>query len=417
MKILSVCSSFPPEFRGGTEVVVGAQARALVALGHEVKVVAGSTETAEGGQASREQQEGLEVVRLARTSAEALAPEWVQPRLRELVAEEARGADLVHVHHWSPLSGDLVRRLAGEVPVALTLHDHYASCPRFFRAPEGALTCPPAGSVESCVECVAPFVPLLSAAERRSGLTRRLEDFREEVEAADLVIAPSESLRDSLARELEMSGARWRVVPHGLCREFASQTREAGEETQLTALVLGNRARIKGCLALVRALRDEPGLKLVFAGREVEGGLDEELRAAAGDLELELHGSYEASDLRRLARGADLVLAPSQAYESYGLVVEESLALGLPIWVSDRGALPETLARAAHFGALPGGVLGADDPRAWRETVRALVADPERLQDAAARVPARVRTAADAVRDLLELYSELRPRQARALRP
>ncbi|MCB9914269.1 MAG: glycosyltransferase [Planctomycetes bacterium] len=417
MKIVCVCASFPPEFRGGSEVVVKAQARALTELGHDVRVVCGAAETSPTGEVSHEVVEGLEVTRIARTPAEALAPVWIQPRLRELVAEAVRGADLVHVHHWSPLSGDLVRRLRELAPVVLTLHDHYASCPRFFRTPLEGLACPPNGRYDACAECVAAFVPLLAPAELAGRLAARAEDFRAELRAADEVVAPSEALRDALARELGVSGARWRVVPHGLCRAFASQTREESEEGPLTALVLGNRTRVKGLLELVRGLRDEPGMRLILAGRELEAGLDDELRATAGSLELVLHGSYEASDMRRLARGADLALVPSLAYESYGLVIEEALALGLPVWVSDRGALPEVLARAAHFGPLPGGVLPAGDRRAWRDTLRALVADRDRLQDFAARVPARVRTAADAARDLGELYGDLVARRERALRP
>jgi glycogen(starch) synthase len=183
--------------------------------------------------------------------------------------------------------------------------------------------------------------------------------------------------------------------------------REGSGEGPLTVLHFGNRTPIKGALDLVRGLRDEPNVRLILAGRELEPGFDEQLKREAGSLQLELHGSYDARELRRLARGCDVAAFPSRAFESYGLVVEEALALGLPVWVSDRGALPEVLHRAAHFGSLPGGVVPAESPSAWRAVMRELVADPEKLQDAAARVPARMRTAADTTRDLLEIFSTL----------
>ncbi len=409
MKIILICASYPPEFRGGTEVVVKAEARALRAQGIDVSVIAGMAEVAEAGELHREELDGVEVVRISRTQAEALAPEWVHPRLTELVLAEVSDADLVHLHHWSSLSGDLVRRLAERVPVAVSLHDHFASCPRYFRTPPAGQTCPPAGQYEGCASCVAPLVPELSGEQLATRLTARAAGFRAELEAACTVITPSEHLRNSLASELGVGSANWRVVPHGLCREFASQTREATHAGPLTALHFGNRSSVKGTLELVRALSSEGGIKLILAGREVEPGFDDALRAAAGELELEFHGSYDAHDLRRLARGCDLAVFPSLAYEGYGLVVEEALALGLPVWVSDRGALPEVLARAAQFGSLPGGVLPAQDARAWRDTFRELVADPDKLQDAAARVPARVRTATDATRDLLEIFRPLLP--------
>jgi glycosyltransferase involved in cell wall biosynthesis len=407
MRVLLICANYGPEFQGGTEVVVKAEARALQAAGHEVQVLTGSSEVSPAGSLHRETLEGIAVLRACRTPSEALAPEWLYPRLLEVAREAARDVDLVHLHHWSGLSGDLVRGLAPAAPVVITLHDHYASCPRYFRTPPADITCPPVGEFQSCARCVAEFVPELSDALLQVRLAARAESFRAELQAAAAVIAPSEYLRDALARELGVSAVHWRVLPHGLCREFASQMREGSGEGPLTVLHFGNRTPIKGALDLVRALRDEPNVRLILAGRELEPGFDELLRREAGSLQLELHGSYDARELRRLARGCDLAAFPSRAFESYGLVVEEALALGLPVWVSDRGALPEVLHRAAHFGSLPGGVVPAESPSAWRTVLRELVADEEKLQDAAARVPARMRTAADTTRDLLEIFSTL----------
>ncbi len=410
MKILLICASYPPEFQGGTEVVVKAEARSLLAAGYSVQVVTGSNEVYEAGVVCEECVDGVQVLRLSRTAEEALAADWIHPRLTDLVLREARDCDLVHLHHWSSISGDLVRRLSPLVPVVVSRHDHFASCPRFFRTPSPGITCPPPGSVDNCADCVADAVPELSRGALVNLLEERTTSYRAELAAAAEVIAPSEHVRDCLARELGISSATWRVVPHGLCREFASQTREGSRAGPLSVLHFGNRSRIKGSLDLVRALSHESGIKLVLAGREVEPGFDDLLRQEAGSLDLEIHGSYGASDLRRLARSADLAAFPSQAFESYGLVVEEALALGLPVWVSDRGALPEVLARAARFGCLPGGVLPAENPRAWRDALRELVKDPDKLQDAIARVPPSVRTAAQATGDLLDIFRPLTTR-------
>ena len=43
MKILLICASYPPEFQGGTEVVVKAEARSLLAAGYSVQVVTGDS--------------------------------------------------------------------------------------------------------------------------------------------------------------------------------------------------------------------------------------------------------------------------------------------------------------------------------------------------------------------------------------
>jgi glycosyltransferase involved in cell wall biosynthesis len=80
--------------------------------------------------------------------------------------------------------------------------------------------------------------------------------------------------------------------------------------------------------------------------------------------------------------------------------VDEALALGLPVWVSDRGALPERLGGAGL--ALPAG-----DPAAWSAAVLDTLDDPRRLARWRAAIPARHRTAADAAAELEALYREV----------
>ena len=93
---------------------------------------------------------------------------------------------------------------------------------------------------------------------------------------------------------------------------------------------------------------------------------------------------------------------PSRAGESYGLVLDEALALGLPVWVSDRGALHERVADA-------GRVLPAEKPEAWANALRDLLENPSLHARERARVPAALPTAADAARRLEALYRTLLP--------
>jgi glycosyltransferase involved in cell wall biosynthesis len=69
------------------------------------------------------------------------------------------------------------------------------------------------------------------------------------------------------------------------------------------------------------------------------------------------------------------VAAPSRWNEVYGLTVREARAAGLPVLVSDAGALPDV----ADWGAA-GLVVPAEDPRAW---VAALERFADPLQRAA----------------------------------
>jgi len=114
LRIALVSGAHPPEFLGGTELAVAARARELVARGHEVVVVCGSAAASAGYHPREERVEGVRVVRLPKTEVERGRAHWRFARLARLVDQATHGHDLVHLHHWQGLSGDLVRRIAGE---------------------------------------------------------------------------------------------------------------------------------------------------------------------------------------------------------------------------------------------------------------------------------------------------------------
>ncbi|MGC4109471.1 MAG: glycosyltransferase family 4 protein [Nocardioides sp.] len=81
---------------------------------------------------------------------------------------------------------------------------------------------------------------------------------------------------------------------------------------------------------------------------------------------------------------ADLLVLPSRS-ESYGMVVVEAVARGLPVVATAVGGVPEALG-GAPAGALPGLLVPPDDPAALSGALRAWLDDPglrERLADVA----------------------------------
>ncbi|MET0415065.1 MAG: glycosyltransferase family 4 protein [Actinoplanes sp.] len=70
---------------------------------------------------------------------------------------------------------------------------------------------------------------------------------------------------------------------------------------------------------------------------------------------------------------ADLFVLPSRA-ETYGMVVTEALARGLPVIAAEVGGVPEALG-AAPDGTLPGALIPPDDPAALAEALRAWLTD------------------------------------------
>ena len=95
-------------------------------------------------------------------------------------------------------------------------------------------------------------------------------------------------------------------------------------------------------------------------------------------------GPLAGADLDRSYAAADLTVLPSRA-ETYGMVVTEALARGLPVVASDVGGVTEALGQGGH-GAQPGLLVAPGDPDALSEALRAWLGDRElrrRLRQAA----------------------------------
>ena len=100
-----------------------------------------------------------------------------------------------------------------------------------------------------------------------------------------------------------------------------------------------------------------------------------------------LTGALVGDDLARRYAAADVLVLPSRA-ETYGMVVTEALARGLPVIASDVGGLPEALGASAS-GAQPGLLVPPGDVPPLAEALRLWLSDADRR--AALRAAARER--------------------------
>jgi glycosyltransferase involved in cell wall biosynthesis len=87
-----------------------------------------------------------------------------------------------------------------------------------------------------------------------------------------------------------------------------------------------------------------------------------------------LVGPVVGSALDHAYATADLLVVPS-ALETYGMVVTEALARGLPVLATDRGGIREALGRADDEG-VPGLLVPPGDPVALAAALDAWLADP-----------------------------------------
>jgi glycosyltransferase involved in cell wall biosynthesis len=194
--------------------------------------------------------------------------------------------------------------------------------------------------------------------------------------AARSVVTTSAWARRALLELYALPGDRVHVAEPGTdAAELARGTSTAGALLSVAAVIPGKGhdvlldalAMLTGrqwhCLC-VGSLERDPAFAEALRRRLHDRGLEDRVHFSGPQTETELDRSYGA---------ADVLVLPSRA-ESYGMVVTEALARGLPVVAAEVGGVPEALGHGSA-GTLPGVLVPPDDPTALRDALRAWLED------------------------------------------
>lgn len=388
----------PAEFLGGTERVVQAMLKARIRRGEEVAVLAGSERFQDEGATESRGEPGLAVHRIIRAKYET-GEIFIRPRARAEFDRflEVLNPAIVEWHHGATLSLDLVRAAVSRgAKTVMFLHDLWTTCPRYFRIPPPGMACPTGADRGNCTPCAQKDLPWPTP-NVRDWVNHFTETARAELQAADLRIAPSRSHAQAIQACFPDDPLEIQVVPHGLLDyDLPPPPARTGtaQPGMLKIAHFGNLVPEKGILDLARALglaRHPDRISLHLFGDALAPGIVGEMRALCPAVRVNDHGPY--ASFRNIfddVANCDIAVFPSRAPESYGLVVDEALAAGLPVFASDRGAMPERIGGA-------GVVIEAGRPDLWIHPIeRALLDAGWFSQLRAAVLPGR-RTIEDAV--------------------
>lgn len=403
MKVLLCVHGYPPELLGGTERSAQQLARGLAAAGHQVVVVAGSLEVA--GQAELRVSEAsdgaVRVLRLHRP--DLYFDHWQKSRSVRVARElrrilQAERPDVVHVLHWLRLSRDLVACAAREgVPAVVSLNDSWVSCPLAFRVdPRTRASCERELSALGCSSCAGtlpPHTPWVSREGAMMELAQREQQLARELRLARVILAPTRSHAERIARLAPgLALGRVELAPPAAPPALARRAPQDSGTGELSFLSFGSLSELKGLDLLFEAFA-APGVagraRLFLAGREDRPGVLADLARRFPEAAVTQLGEYDSVDLAaedhllgRAARECQAFVSASRAPESFGLVLDEARALGLPTLLPKLGAFAERAAEGE--GAL---FFEAGNADALAERLRELIAAPEQLAGLRASLP------------------------------
>jgi glycosyltransferase involved in cell wall biosynthesis len=263
---------------------------------------------------------------------------WNTSAYRELGALIRRERpDVVHFHNTLPLvspAGYYAARAEG-VPVIQTLHNYRLLCPvaLFFR--DGRV----------CEDCMGKAVPWPGVVHRcyrgsrtASGVIATMltvhRALRTWTEMVDVYVALTEFARKKFI-EGGLPAEKIVVKPN-----FVAPDPGRGQGGGGYALFVGRLAPEKGTgtmLAAWNRLGTRISLKIVG-----DGPLrDQVVEAAATQSNVEWLGHRSVADVHALMGKADMLVFPSQWYETFGRVAAEAFAAGTPVIAANIGAVAE----------------------------------------------------------------------------
>jgi glycosyltransferase involved in cell wall biosynthesis len=252
------------------------------------------------------------------------------------------------------------------------------------RIPDGALTLLDGLVASTAAEVLAPqgsrlrLVPLvhMPLGLVADGSARARE--RAVLSAAASVVTTSAWGRRRLLELYSLPGDRVHVAEPGVDAAALSAGTKSGRALLCVAAVIPGKGHdvLLSALATITelswdclcvgSLERDPAFAASIRRRLSDDGLRDRVRFA---------GPLIGVDLDRCYGSADLLVLPSRS-ETYGMVVTEALARGLPVVATDVGGVREALGHATG-GIQPGRLVPPEDPAALAAALRAWLGEAE----------------------------------------
>jgi glycosyltransferase involved in cell wall biosynthesis len=321
MRILVIHNQY--QRSGGEDGVVRSEVALLRSKGHEVELMEENNDS---------------IVRwtdAVRTSADCVYSIAAANVTRRCIGQFR--PDLAHIHNFFPRLSPSVHYTchAAGIPVVQTLHNYRLLCPGGTLSRDGKV----------CDECIGKAIAWPSVAHgcyrgsrvASAAVTNMLTIHRAIgtwTRTVDCFIAPTEFARQKFIQG-GLPEDKLVVKPN-----FVSPDPGMGAGNGGYALFVGRLSDEKGIGTLLAAWRQlTTNLPLKIVG---DGPMAAVVSHAAANIPgVQWLGSRSSIEVSRLMADAAFLVAPSICYETFGMVLIEAMAAGLPVFASRLGAMAE----------------------------------------------------------------------------
>lgn len=342
LKILMTSSFYPPYHVGGACVHVKYLAEQLARRGHEVHVMhsldAYRIKRGKHLPVQKERDHTNVYIHTLESPLKKLDPLIVYTlgtsfhvRKKFLEIVKKIHPDIVHHHNISLLGYNILTQKSDYISL-YTAHDYWLICPTSNLLKNREEIC----RKKSCFSCSIK-------SRRPPQIWRSFRSFRKAIASIDLMITPSNYIRERLAQEVNLKTV---TLPNFVPPPPEDISPIGYSDYFLFVGMLEIHKGILNLLELFKELRNDVNSKLLIVG---EGSLKSYIkgfieRNSLGKL-ISYMGFVDDEKLYSLYRGASAVIMPSIWPENAPLVALEALSVGTPVIASNTGGLPEIVGK------------------------------------------------------------------------
>jgi glycosyltransferase involved in cell wall biosynthesis len=249
--------------------------------------------------------------------------------------------DLAHIHNiYHQISPSILPELKGfGIPVVMTAHDYKLVCPNYSLF-DGREIC------ERCEGGKRAYHASIGRCHQGTvakGILLTLESYLHQLlgsysKGLDLIIAPSQFMKDTLAR-FGIPEKKVVYVPNFVDPIPEKFEYEEGDHL----LYFGRLAAEKGIEILLLAMKNFRDVPLLLAGEGPDKGRFEEITREEGLDNVRFVGKANRSEVESLIRRSKFTILPSIWYENCPLSILESMAYGKPVIGARIGGIPDLI--------------------------------------------------------------------------